>query len=164
VCTFIEKWFKLTAELLCYAAVEGTPEMMYLLWRNYPSGLKKTKDTFILHTAVACNVVENVSVLVASDLTGLDVNELPSKNFDKSSRGEAARQTALHLAAWDDKIEIVNLLLKGGARIDILDSEGRTAPEKARLNNQFEVEKLMLAICTKGKDVKPRGKMSGIWK
>jgi hypothetical protein len=73
-----------SAELLCYAAVEGTPEMMYLLWRNYPSRLKKTKDMFILHTAVACNVVENVSVLVASDLSVLDVNELPSKDFDKS--------------------------------------------------------------------------------
>jgi ankyrin repeat protein len=155
---FIKKGYKITPELLSAAAISATPEMLELLLRYYPT--KKLKGMFLLHNAIAYYRVQNVRVLIES---GVDVNELPSEPFNNSSRGDAERQTALHLAAGDERIAIAKLLLKGGARIDILDSEGRTAPEKARMNNQVEVEKLMLGMGTKGKkDERGWGWINGI--
>jgi ankyrin repeat protein len=93
---------------------------------------------------------------------GLNVSGLPS---ERSTRGSVPRETALHAAAWDKKIEIVELLLRGGARIDVPVAEGKTALEKAKMYSHVKVEQMMLDIGWKGKkDGQSRGKIGGLWK
>jgi len=113
----------------------------------------------LLNHAVWGDKLENVRVLLDA---GLNVNGLPSK---KPTRVSVPRDTALHAAAWDKKIEIVELLLKRGARIDIPDAEGKAALEKARMYNQVKVEQMMLDMGGKGKkDEQSRSKFGGLWR
>jgi hypothetical protein len=119
------KGLKITEQLIDNAAVHATPEMLALLLKQYPK--RHLKDRLLLNHAVWGDKLENARVLLD---TGLNVNGLPSK---RPTRVSAPRNTALHTAAWDKKIEIVELLLKRGARIDIPDVEGKTALEKAKM-------------------------------
>jgi ankyrin repeat protein len=119
------KSLKITEQLIDNSAVHATPEMLALLLKQYPK--RHLKDTLLLNHAIWGDKLENVRVLLD---TGLNVNGLPSK---RPTRVSVPRDTALHAAAWDKKIEIVELLLKRGARIDIPDVEGKTALEKAKM-------------------------------
>jgi ankyrin repeat protein len=153
----LRKGLDITEQLIDNAAAHVTPEMLALLLKQYPK--RHLKDTLLLNHAVWGDKLENVRVLLD---TGLNVNGLPSK---RSTRVSVPRDTALHAAAWDKKIEIMELLLKRGGRIDIPGAEGKTALEKARMYNQVKVEQMMLDMGGKGKkDEQSRGKFGGLWR
>jgi hypothetical protein len=129
----LRKGLEITEQLIDNATVHATPEMLALLLKQYPK--RHLKDTLLLNHAVWGDKLENVRVLLDA---GLNVNGLPSK---RSTRVSVLRDTALHAAAWDKKIEI------------------------ARMYNQVKVEQMMLDMGGKGKkDEQSRGKFGGLWR
>ena len=57
----------------------------------------------------------------------------------------AGQETALHIVSQRGEIDLVKLLLDHGAKIDIKDTLGRTAYDRAKLLNQSEVMALLKA-------------------
>jgi ankyrin repeat protein len=163
---FIKERFQPTKRLIEGAVVNGTPEMLTLLLNNFPEQqLQDLGHMLVLHRGVLYNKLENVRLLLDA---GLDMNYISSESPPESLGRENLRETALHLAAWDAQIKMAKLLLERGARIDIPDSKGSTALEKATTSKQFEVEKLMLKMQSGnergGDGEKWRSKISRFWK
>jgi hypothetical protein len=152
----IREGFKIDVKLMNRASYQATPERLALL-DKFP--WEYVKDTLILQHAIEHDKVENVRVLLAD---GLNVNKISSESLNYSPIG--LRETALHAAAWDKKIEIAVLLLEHGAKTDIPDSEGKTVLEKARMNQQVAIEKLLLEIAWRAIEERGRGWTSKVWR
>jgi hypothetical protein len=54
------------------------------------------------------------------------------------------RMTPLHFAAWNDRLNIVQLLVNRGAQINAVDDEGTTSLHLAAMNNHLKVLKLLV--------------------
>jgi ankyrin repeat protein len=122
------------------AAVEASPDIISMLV-NSGAELKGSRA---LELAARAGRLDNAAILL--DL-GADINEVLSAdswcvhNRDK----EAGLGSALHAAASEGHTMVVSLLLEKGADVQLKDSKGRTALERARIANHAGVVALLAA-------------------
>ncbi|MFP3017740.1 MAG: ankyrin repeat domain-containing protein [Candidatus Tisiphia sp.] len=96
--------------------------------------MSKDKDvasTMQLYVAVKSGNIEEVRKIL--ELPNLDINAK-----DKNGR------TPLHIAAKEGFTDIIELLIKSGATVDVLGYEKRTALHEAALNTKYQAVEILL--------------------
>lgn len=96
--------------------------------------MSKDKDvasTIQLHVAVKSGNIEEVRKIL--ELPNLDINAK-----DKNGR------TPLHIAAKEGFTDIIELLIKSSATVDVLGYEKRTALHEAALNAKYQAVEILL--------------------
>lgn len=94
----------------------------------------------VLQSAAESNAEGRLQVMEYLLNDGADINEVKWKHHQKSYENFGALElgTALHYAAKNGYVDKVELLLRRGARVDVLDSTRKTALELAREYLQYD--------------------------
>lgn len=95
------------------------------------------RNNNLLHHAALTNGVEIASILLTLD--GIDIEH-------KSDRGAGGGPTPLHLAAFEDNLEMVELLVAHGANLEARDEYGDTALNLAAWSGYLAVVQKLVEL------------------
>ncbi len=126
------------------AAAGGDARMVELLLRHgAQANPRRRSQPTPLHAAVAAGEAETARVLLEA---GADPNARIGPQAAEEMNDVTPGATAVHLAAASGSKQLVELLLSGGARADLLDKKGVSAADRAaRAGHHALAERLRAA-------------------
>ena len=117
---------------VCLAVERGYSKLVDLLCsRNCSTSSQDREEMSPLHLAAIYGYIEVAAILL---------DNRADVNYRKAGHGD----TALHIAAANKKVDMVSFLLSRGAKVDVLNSDGKTPLMHAAANGDLEAARLLM--------------------